>query len=74
LSARRLCAEWMHLHAACRARRSFRSMTSSDAGSLYSIRFPLPASQGRTHLRTSADCIACLCCSLTRVTGWVHAA
>jgi hypothetical protein len=30
--------------------------------------FPMPASQGRTHLRTSADCIACLCLSLT---GWM---
>jgi hypothetical protein len=49
-------------------------VTSSDAGGLCSILFPLPASQGRTHLRTSADCIACLCRSLTRVTGWVHAA
>jgi hypothetical protein len=29
--------------------------------------FPMPASQGRTHLRTSADCTACLCRSLT---GW----
>jgi hypothetical protein len=36
--------------------------------------FPLPASQGRTHLRICEDCIACLCCSLTRVTGSVHAA
>jgi hypothetical protein len=42
-------------------------ITSSDAGNLCSILFPMPASQGRTHLRTSADCTACLCRSLT---GW----
>jgi hypothetical protein len=45
-------------------------MTSADAGSLCSILFPLPAPKGRTHLRTSADCIiACLCGSLTPSDG-----